>query len=57
MLMLESVKTKQQPHEDISPPSFLERWFSSLDKIYIFEYLGVGRVLGKNPKYLLLGFI
>jgi hypothetical protein len=47
MLTLESVG---QPHEDISPPSFLERWFSYLDKRYIFEYLGVGRVLDNKPQ-------
>jgi hypothetical protein len=43
-------KPEQQHHEEITPPSFLERWFSSLSKRYIFGYLGVERVLGSKPQ-------
>jgi hypothetical protein len=37
VLMLESVETETKPHEDISPPSFLERWYSSWTKRYICD--------------------
>jgi hypothetical protein len=35
MLTLESVRTEMKPHEDMNPPAFLKRWYSSLAKRYI----------------------
>jgi hypothetical protein len=38
-LTLESVRTETKPHEDMNPPAFLKRWYSSLAKRYILNIL------------------